>query len=273
MQGKVGFIGLGNMGEPMAANLARAGFEMVVYDLRSEPLERLHELGASVADSPRELAASCELVSVMVVDDQQVREVVTGADGVLEALQGGATLIVHSTVSPETCRELAKRAAEQQIELLDAPVSGGAGRARDATLSMMVGGSPERFERTRPVLEAVASHLFHMGDVGAGVTTKLANNLVGIANGRILEEGLALARLSGIDEARMLEVINVSSGQSFVSQTRDAMRAEASKHTGGRAGLRRIMSKDISLAVTLGRDVEARIPLGERLAELLAPRN
>lgn len=273
MQGKVGFIGLGDMGEPMAANLARAGFELVVCDVRSEPLERLCTLGATSAGSPREVAASCELVLVMVLDDPQVRGVVAGVDGVLTELRARATLIVSSTVHPDTCRELAKRASERHIELLDAPVSGAVGRAKDATLSMMVGGDRECFERCRSVLETMASDIFHMGDVGAGQTAKLANNLVGIANGRILAEGLALARLSGIDEARMLEVINASSGQSFASLTRDSMRAQTSESPGGRAGLRRILSKDMSLAVALGRDVGARLPLGEHVAELVAPRD
>ena len=118
----------------------------------------------------------------------------------------------------------------------------------------------------------MARRVFHMGDVGAGLTAKLANNLVAIANGRVLEEGLALARAAGIDEDRMLEVMNASSAQSFATATRAAMRAEARAHPGGRDGLRAILHKDIGLALALVREHEVRAPLSERLGELLGAR-
>ena len=265
---RIGFIGLGNMGEPMATSLARAGEPLTVFDLRPEPLARLKELGADVANSPREVAENADLIEIVLVDDAQVHEVTTGPDGVLAGASPGALILIHSTVDPGTCRRLAELANRQGVALLDAPVSGGAFRAREGTLSMMVGGDEGCYERVRPVLEKTTSALFYMGPLGTGLAAKLANNLVALVNGRVLEEGLALAKKSGISEQRMLEVLNVSTGESFTSRMRTEVRAEERSHPGGDRGMHRIREKDVALAVMLARELGVRTPMGECLAEL-----
>ncbi len=263
---KVGFIGLGNMGEPMASHLARAGLDLVVYDLRDEPLRRLEKLGARVAASPLEVGRECSLVEVIVVDDDQVRQVVEGNNGALGGCASGDLIVVHSTVNPRTVKELAARAQERGVGLIDAPVSGAATGAADGTLSVMVGGDSVHVKRCEPVFAHFAASVFHVGETGKGLAAKLANNLVAIVNGRTLAEGLDLARQSGIDEQTMLEILNVSTGRSWSSERFLAMREIARTHPGGRGGLGRIVQKDMSLAVAVGRELGAALPIAEGVA-------
>ena len=249
---KVGFIGLGNMGEPMASHLARAGLDLVVYDLRDEPLRRLEKLGARVAASPLEVGRECSLVEVIVVDDDQVRQVVEGNNGALGGCASGDLIVVHSTVNPRTVKELAARAQERGVGLIDAPVSGAATGAADGTLSVMIGGDPAHVKRCEPVFAHFAASVFHVGETGKGLAAKLANNLV---------------RRSGIDEQTMLEILSVSTGRSWSSERFLAMREIARTHPGGRGGLGRIVQKDMSLAVAVGLELGAALPIAEGVAE------
>ncbi len=264
---KIGFIGLGNMGEPMASHLARAGLDLVVHDLRDEPLGRLEKLGARVAASPLEVGRECSLVEIIVVDDDQVRQVVDGNDGTLGGCSSGDLIVVHSTVNPRTVVELAARAHERGVGLIDAPVSGAATGARDGTLSLMIGGEATQVKRCEPIFAHFAANVFHVGETGKGLAAKLANNLIAITNGRTLTEGLELARRSGIDEQTMLEILNASTGRSWSSERFLAMREIAQSHPGGRGGLGRIVQKDMSLAITVGRELGAALPIAEGVAE------
>jgi len=144
MDKKIGFIGLGNMGEHMAVNIAKAGFDLTVYDIRPEPMQKLQQLGAKVARSPQEVGEKCDIIEVIVVNDAQVEEVVLGKDGggVLAGAKPGSIMVIHSTVHPKTCQRIAALAKDKKVGVLDAAVSGAESGARAGTLSLMVGGDP-----------------------------------------------------------------------------------------------------------------------------------
>lgn len=262
MDKKIGFIGLGNMGEYMAINIAKAGFDLTIYDIRPEPMERVQQLGAKVARSPQEIGEKCDIIQVIVVNDAQVEEVVLGKDGgVLAGAKPGSVIVIHSTVHPKTCQRIAALAKDKNVGVLDAAVSGAESGARAGTLSLMVGGDPALLEMCRPVFNAVGKHIFHMGDVGMGEVTKLANNLTAIVNMQTLREGLRLARRAGINEQKMLEVIKASTGNSWAAQNWEAMLQVAQNYTTGSKGMAQVGYKDISLAVAVGHDVGASLPI------------
>jgi 3-hydroxyisobutyrate dehydrogenase len=271
MDKKIGFIGLGNMGEHMAANIAKAGFDLTVYDIRPEPMRKLQQLGAKFARSPQEVGEKCDIIQVIVVNDAQVEEVILGKDGggVLAGAQPGSIMVIHSTVHPKTCQRIAALAKDKQVGVLDAAVSGAESGARAATLSLMVGGDPALLEVCRPVFNAIGKHIFHMGDVGMGEVTKLANNLTAIVNMQTLREGLRLARRAGISEQKMLEVIKASTGNSWAAQNWEAMLQVAQNYTTGTKGMAQVGYKDISLAVAVGHDVGASLPIAALVTQLM----
>jgi 3-hydroxyisobutyrate dehydrogenase-like beta-hydroxyacid dehydrogenase len=214
---KVGFIGLGRMGTPMAINILNAGFALTVYDLSAEAIRRLTDLGARGANSPREVAAGADVIAVTVVDDAQVEAVCFGGDGVLEGARPGALVAVHSTVLPETVMKLARIAESKGVAVVDAPVSGGEAGARGKTLSYMVGGSAEGLEGCREVFATSAAEIFHMGPLGSGAAAKMVVQVVTCMNMLAAREAEVLARRSGLDFGEMQKVLHASSGQSFVA--------------------------------------------------------
>jgi len=168
MAEKVGFIGLGIMGKPMARNLMEAGYELTVHNRSPEKAEELGEEGANVAATPREVAEKSDVIITMLPDSPQVREVVAGEDGVLEGVKEGSLVVDMSTISPVVTEELAEAVKEKGASMLDAPVSGGDVGAIEGTLSIMVGGDEGDFERARPLFEAMGKTVTHVGPVGAG---------------------------------------------------------------------------------------------------------
>jgi 3-hydroxyisobutyrate dehydrogenase-like beta-hydroxyacid dehydrogenase len=271
MDKKIGFIGLGNMGEPMATNIAKAGFDLTVYDIRSEPLRALEKLGAKVARSTQEVGEQCDIIETIVVNDAQVEEVILGKDGggALAGARAGSIIVIHSTVHPKTCQRIAALAKDKKVGVLDAAVSGAESGARAGTLSLMVGGNPMLLEACRPVFNVIGKNIFHMGDVGMGEVAKLANNLMAIVNMQSTREGLRLARQAGIDEQKMLEVVKASTGNSWAVQSWEAMRQVAQSYTTGPKGMAQVGYKDISLAVTVGHDVGASLPLAALVSQLM----
>ena len=264
MDRRVGFIGLGNMGLPIAVNLAKAGFDLTVWDIRPEPLAELKALGAKVAGSLRELGERCNFIHIVVVNDAQVEAVVLGGggqDGVLAGAGPGAKIAIHSTIQPETCRRIAALARAKGVGVIDAPVSGGAMGARAGTLSLMVGGEDADVEACRPVMEVMGKNIFRIAGVGTGQVAKLANNLVGLINLQATREGLRLARLSGIDEQRMLEILKVSSGNSWMVQNWEARKKVVQNYTGSPDGLGQVRYKDMMLALAAGHEVGADLPM------------
>jgi len=212
---RVGFLGLGIMGSRMAANLARAGFPLVVWTHTPGKAERwASEHGATALATPAEVAERSELVISMVVDGDQVSSVLLGELGVIEAAREGLLCVDMSTIGPLDTRRIGAALSERGVALLDAPVTGSSPRAEDGSLTIMVGGEPESFSRARPALEAMGGLIVHVGALGQGQMLKLINNSLGAANAAALAEALLLARATGIDLDAFVEVVSAGSGAS-----------------------------------------------------------
>ena len=204
---RVGFIGLGVMGRPMALNLLRARHDIGVWARRPESAEPLVERGATAALSPAALAARCDVLFTMLTGTADVEKVLLGEDGVASGAQPGLVVIDTSTIDPSATRTIASALEARQIDMLDAPVSGGPHGARDATLSIMVGGDAAALERVRPLLEVIGAKVRHMGDHGAGQTTKACHQLLLLITAQGVAESLALARRAGLDAERVREAM------------------------------------------------------------------
>ncbi len=211
---RVGFIGLGSQGAPMARRIVDAGYPVTLWARRSVTLAPFAEVPA--AASPAELAAASDLVSICVTDDSDVEEVVCSEHGVLAGLGAGGVIAIHSTVHPATCKRLAAKAAGSGVVLIDAPVSGGSPAASAGRLLVMAGGSADAVEQCRPVFETFGDPVLHMGpEVGAGQLAKLLNNVLFTANLASASSTLALGRSLGVDPQRLAEVVSHGSGASF----------------------------------------------------------
>jgi 3-hydroxyisobutyrate dehydrogenase len=205
----VGVVGLGQIGDGVAGSLVRAGFDVVVADVRSEATAT-YEGRATVAGSPAELARSCDVVVVAVVDDDQVRSVLSGPEGALAAARDGAVVVVVSTVTADCIRSVGAEAARHGVAMVDCGVSGGPTAAQQGDLILMVGGDPAVIERLDPVLGAIGSLTVVMGPLGAGLAAKLARNLITYASWLAAYEGQVLAQASGIDLAKLAQVVKAS---------------------------------------------------------------
>ena len=204
---RVGFIGLGVMGRPMALNLLRARHDVTVWARRPESAEPLVERGAAAAASPAALAGRCDVVFTMLTSTADVEQVLLGDDGVVGGAEAGLVVIDTSTIDPSATRTIAAALAERGIEMLDAPVSGGPHGARDATLSIMVGGDAAVLERVRPALDAVGAKVRHMGGHGAGQATKACHQLLLLITAQGVAESLSLARRAGLDVGQVREAM------------------------------------------------------------------
>ena len=260
MTTRVGFIGLGNMGKHMAINIAKAGFDLMVYDLRAEPMRELTALGAKAARSADEIGAHGEIVEVVVVDDRQVEAALLGEGGALSAAKRGSIIVIHSTVHPRTVRKLAEQAAAKGVTLIDAEVSGGERGAIAKTLCYMVGGDKAAFERCRPIFATSGANIFHLGALGSGAITKLAHNLIVYVNMLAASEGMRLAEKAGVDLKSMEQVVNAGAGQSRVADHWSQQRKLKDTYTSGPRGLMELMHKDLRLALELGHDLGLSLP-------------
>ncbi len=215
---KVGFVGLGTMGKAMATNVVNAGFDLMVYDLREEPLKELAGLGAKIAQSPKEIGRHSEVIEIAVVDDAQVEEVVLReGSGVLAAAQPGSVIAIHSTIHPDTAKKLAPAVRAKGMDVVDAQMSGGERGAKARSLCFMVGGMKESFDKCQPVLSASGTNVFHMGNVGTGSMTKLAQQTMVLINMLSAHEGMLLAEKAGIDLKAFQDLVRVSTGQSAIA--------------------------------------------------------
>ena len=213
---KVGFIGLGIMGRPMALNLLKGGHEVTVWARRAESMQPLQESGALVASSPADLAKNVDVVISMVADAPDVREVMLGAQGVASAARTGLLAIDMSTIMPEAARAIAAELANVGVDFLDAPVSGGEVGAIAGTLSIMVGGSTAGFERARPLFECMGKNIVHIGESGAGQVAKAANQIVTGVGVLTVAEALNFARRNGVDPAKVREALMGGSASSRI---------------------------------------------------------
>ena len=220
----VGIVGLGRMGLPMARHLQAAGFAVWGCDVDPERREMLVSAGGKSADSPRALGRTCDVVLVMVADDAQVKAVTMGPGGCLETARPGAALIIGSSVRPQTCAEIADAARLKGVGVLDAPVTRGQRAAEAGTLTVLVGGPHELFERCRPVFAAFGKQVFHLDEqVGAGQVAKMANNLLlwtGVAG---VHAAFSLARRLGVRPTRLREALAASSADSYVLREMDLL--------------------------------------------------
>ena len=211
---RVGFIGLGSQGAPMARRIVDGGYGLTLWARRPESLEAFAGTAAEVAGSPAELAAASDLVCLCVVNDADVDGLVDGDEGLLAGLRPGGIIAVHSTVHPDTCRALAERAAAHGVSVIDAPVSGGAPAAEKGSLLVMVGGDDVVVEKCRPVFETYADPVIHLGPVGAGQVTKILNNLLFSANLGAAMGTLELGEALGVPRDRLCQVITRGSANS-----------------------------------------------------------
>ena len=213
----VAFLGLGIMGYPQAANIARAGFDLTVWNRTREKAARFAaEHGARVADSPAQAAADTDVVITMVPDSPEVEAVLFGDGGAASAMREGTLAIDMSTVAPSASVAIGERLRDRGIAFVDAPVSGSRPKAEDGTLTIMVGGAAEDFERARPVLEAMGALVVHVGPQGHGSLVKLINNTLAAVNAAALAEAVALAQAAGLDTDSLREVVAASSGASMM---------------------------------------------------------
>lgn len=266
MTQRIGFIGMGIMGKPMARNLMKAGFPVTVYNRTRSRAEELKGEGATVADTPNQVAENSEIIITIVTDSPQVKEVVLGDKGVIETVREDSVVIDMSTISPTATREIAEALAAKNVHMLDAPVSGGEKGAIEATLSIMVGGPKAIFDRCLPVFQAMGKNVIHMGEEhGKGQATKLCNQVVGILNILAVSEGLMLAHKSGLDLNKMLQAIGGgAAGSWMVSNLGPKMAA----HDFEPGFIIRLQQKDLRLVMEAAEELHLPLP-GTALANHL----
>jgi 3-hydroxyisobutyrate dehydrogenase-like beta-hydroxyacid dehydrogenase len=257
MKPAVGLIGLGLMGRPMAVNLLKAGFPLIVWNRTRAKAEAVAQSGAKLATTPREAAGQSEVLITIVSDPPALEEVLWGASGALEGLRHASVLVDSSTVSPALARRIAAACAERSAEFLDAPVTGGTWGAEKGELVFMVGGKREVLDRVEPVLAAVGKRFFHVGGHGAGQTIKLAMNLILALQVDALAEALALVGAAGLDRGRLIEVLQSSMARSGVLEVKAPMMLEGSYPPSFPL---RLMHKDLGLVVELANQLGVPLP-------------
>jgi 3-hydroxyisobutyrate dehydrogenase len=269
---KIAFIGLGNMGAPMARNLLKAGYQLHLFDLNTAVLAELAALGGRISESPKHAAQGSDLVITMLPAAAHVRSVYLGEDGVLAGIAAGVPAVDCSTIDPQTIRDVAAAAAKQGVVLGDAPVSGGTGGAQAGTLTFMVGASAEHFEVLKPVLARMGKNIVHCGDIGTGQIAKICNNmLLGISMIGVAE-AMALGNSLGIDTGILANIINSSTGRCWSSEIYNPWpgvveTAPASRgYTGGFGA--DLMLKDLGLATEAARAAHQPVILGALAQQL-----
>jgi 3-hydroxyisobutyrate dehydrogenase-like beta-hydroxyacid dehydrogenase len=264
--GPVAVIGLGSIGGALTAHLAASGAEVLAWDLVPAALERAERVGARPAQSGAAAAAGASIVIVCVPDAAALAAAVTGENGVLEGAAAGTLLIDMGTNLPSEARRLAALCAERGVEFVDAPVSGGPRRARSGELSTMAGGSEEAVARARPVLGAIAAHVFHVGPVGSGQAMKLVNNLLTAVNLAAIGEAVALGLGEGLDLATIHEVVTVSSGDS--KRFRDSVPRLMRGEVGTGYGRVDILAKDLEMALSVGTERKLPMPVATLVGQI-----
>ncbi len=272
---RIGFVGLGDMGKGMAANLVRNGFDVAVRDLRPEAVDELVALGADAAASNADVSRDRDVVVVVVVNDQQVRDVCVGTPetpGVIAGLTPGAVVVVASTVSLAAHRAVSEHAATHGVQYVDAAMTGGSVGARDGTLTFFVGGPVAATDRITPVLEAMGNHVFRCGELGAGAAVKIVNNLLSISHILAAREAIRLAAAAGVSESDLLSMINTGDlGSSWATRSWERLRWQERNHTAGPAGMVAMTGKDLRLARDLAADLGVDAPLVQALVDDVLP--
>lgn len=263
---RVGFIGLGIMGKPMCKNVLKAGYEVIAYDRNIEVIEELKEVGVKSALNPKEVGENCDVLITMLPNSPHVKAVLFGENGAAEGLKPGSVVIDMSSINPVESKNIAKILAEKEIYLLDAPVSGGEPKAIDGTISVMVGGNKEIFEKYYDLMKSMAGSVVRVGDVGAGNTTKLANQIIVALNIAALSEAFILCEKAEVDPQLVFEAIRGGLAGSTVMNAKAPMMIERNFNPGFRIDLH---IKDLQNALDTSHSINASLPLTAQIMEIL----
>ena len=262
---KIGLIGLGIMGKPMAKNMLKAGYDLTVSDLNKANVDEVVAAGAKSA-SNKEIGETCDVVMTMLPNSPHVKSVMLGETGVASYMKPGSVFIDMSSINPVASKEIAAALAEKNIEMLDAPVSGGEPKAIDGTLSFMVGGKQEVFDAHKAILETMGASVVRCGDVGAGNTTKLANQIIVACNIQALAEALTLAQKAGVDPQLVFEAIKGGLAGSTVMNAKAPMMIAGNDKPGFKIDLH---IKDLNNALDCAHSVGAPVPMTAEVQEIL----
>ncbi|MDW8845675.1 2-hydroxy-3-oxopropionate reductase [Erwinia sp. MMLR14_017] len=263
---KIGFIGLGIMGKPMSKNLVKAGYSLVVRDHNPENEAELVSAGATTAGSAREVAEQSDVIITMLPNSPQVKEVLLGEESVIQGAKPGTIIIDMSSIAPLASREIHDELAKKNIALLDAPVSGGEPKAIEGTLSVMVGGDKELFDKCYDIMKAMAGSVVHTGDIGAGNVTKLANQVIVALNIAAMAEALTLATKAGVNPDLVYQAIRGGLAGSTVLDAKAPMVMERNFKPGFRIDLH---IKDLANALDTSHGVGAQLPLTAAVMEMM----
>lgn len=263
---KIGFIGLGIMGKPMVKNLLKAGHEIVAYDVIKECVDEAVAAGAAAADSSKSVAEQCDTIITMLPNSPHVKAVILGENGVLEGAKEGTVIIDMSSIAPLASQEVEKECAKKGVKLIDAPVSGGEPKAIDGTLSIMVGGDKAVFEGVKDILLCMGASAVHCGDIGAGNTTKLANQIVVALNIAAVAEAFTLARKAGVDPNLVFDAIKGGLAGSTVMNAKVPMMIGDNFKPGFKVDFH---IKDLNNALDTGHETGSPLPLTAAVMEML----
>jgi len=273
---RAGFIGLGNIGKPLASHLAPTGFETTVYDIADEPVREIEKTGAKAARSPRELAQNADVIGICVPEDRHVRAVMTGEDGILAGASPGTVVAIHSTVLPATVLELAREAAPRGVSLLDACVTGGEQRAVEGVVTYLVGGDAEVLEKARPFLDASSETVIHAGELGNGAKLKLCINVVTYIQWAAAYEGCKLAMATGLP-TEVFEEAGRANGQLTDLQLRYLIGVKLPEEARSSDAYQRVVrghmhtaEKDLTWALQLARESGLTLPVSGLVSQTMA---
>ena len=271
---RIAFVGLGNMGGPMAINLKKTGYDVHAFDLSADAIAKVREQGVGIGATAHEAAQGAQVVISMLPASRHVEALYLGDDGLLNVLVPGALIIDCSTIAPASAQKVAAAAQAKGLAMIDAPVSGGVAGAAAGTLTFIVGGTVDALERARPVLQGMGKNIFHMGDAGAGQVAKLCNNMALGVIMAVTGEALALGAAHGLDPKTLSQMMAVSTGRSWATEVCNPWpgvldNAPASRGYSGGFG-NDLMLKDMGLAVEAAIGIGATVPLGELARNLYA---
>lgn len=263
---KIGFIGLGIMGKPMSKNLLKAGYELTVYDINEASVKELVACGAAAAADAKGAALGNDVIITMVPNSPQVKEAVLGPNGALEGMKKGAILVDMSSINPIASREVCEEVEKRGAEMIDAPVSGGEPKAIDGTLSIMCGGKREIFEEVKDILAVMGGSVTYCGAIGAGNTTKLANQIIVAVNIAALSEALVLGKKAGVDPESIYQAIRGGLAGSTVMDAKAPMMLDGNFKPGFRIALH---IKDLNNVLETGHKVGSPLPLTASVMEMM----
>ena len=264
--GTIGFIGLGVMGKPMAKNLVRKGYSLIVFDIKPEPVAELVEMGAKSGCSPADVASKSDIVITMLPNSPHVVSVISGKDGALEGLAAGKLIIDMSSISPVISRKMAALAAEKGIEFLDAPVSGGEPKAIDGTMSIMVGGKEEVFESVKDILLSMGASAVLIGEIGAGNICKLANQIMVAMHLASVSEAMVFAEKAGVDPEKVYQAIRGGLAGSTVLDAKMDRILDRNFKPGGPIWMH---TKDLLNVRDAALEIDAPIPMTTQILEAM----